>query len=835
LFLKNPISSMVSNLPLFPIQDVVSDVKNRLGEQGTLIVHAPPGAGKSTILPLQLMDEPWLVNKKILMLEPRRLAASSIAYRMADLLGEPVGQQIGYRIRFDTRISAHTKIEVITEGILSRMIQRDNALEDIGLVIFDEFHERSIHADLGLALCREIQQILRPDLRILLMSATLETAALSSLLSAPVVSSLGRQYPVKVIYTGESDPYLIPESCSQTTSKALRETQGDLLVFLPGKGEINRTAESLKRRHPEIAVYPLYGQLPHAKQQAALLPHPSGKRKVVLATSIAETSLTIEGIQVVIDSGFTRSSKYDPKCGLSRLTTLAITKDAADQRAGRAGRLMAGTCYRLWSPATQHNLLPFRTPEILETDLTPLVLELTKWGTKDIYSLTWLTPPPMGSIQLAMETLEDIGAIDAGKITAHGEDIYELPCHPRIAHMLLKGRELGFLALSTDLAAILEEKDPLDHAPSLDVTLRVEYLRRYRRDNMNHRGVEKIEKVAQVYRKLLQIRPENDPVDPFAVGLLLAYAYPERIASSKPGNQAQFQLANGKLAAMDYKDDLAHQPWLAIAHMDARDKLGKIFSAAPLNPQDLKPMIQRREKISWDTKKGGLIMQEEWRIGQLILQRIPLKSPDPSTQLAVVLQAIKNEGQHLLNFTEEVINWQNRVNCLRKWNPEETWPDVSTARLLQTCDDWLIMYLDRVKTVEDLKKIKLIEVLHNCLPYELGKLLHQLAPETLEVPSGSKIRIQYQEHGPPILAARLQELFGLMETPSVHGGKVPLLIHLLSPGYKPVQVTTDLKSFWNNTYHEVKKEMKRRYPKHYWPEDPLVAEAVSGVRRKPKS
>jgi ATP-dependent helicase HrpB len=361
------------------------------------------------------MEEPWLENKKILMLEPRRLAASSIAYRMADLLGEQVGERVGYRIRFDTRISAKTKIEVITEGILSRMIQQDNALEDIGLVIFDEFHERSIHADLGLALCREIQQILRPDLRILLMSATLETEALSNLLSAPVISSTGKQYPVKIIYGGESDPYLISEICSQATSKALNETQGDILVFLPGQGEIKKTAESLQKKHPEVAVYPLYGQLPHARQQAALLPHPTGKRKIVLATSIAETSLTIEGIQVVVDSGYTRSSKFDPKSGLSRLTTLPITKDAADQRAGRAGRLMPGICYRLWTSGTHYNLLPFRIPEILETDLTPLVLELTKWGTKNIHSLTWLTPPPMASIHQAMETLENIGAIDSGK------------------------------------------------------------------------------------------------------------------------------------------------------------------------------------------------------------------------------------------------------------------------------------------------------------------------------------------------------------------------------------------------------------------------------------
>lgn len=823
---------MELHVPVFPIHDVLPEVMKRMEEHNTLILHAPPGAGKSTILPLHFLGQSWLEKKKILMLEPRRLAASSIAHRMAGLLGEQVGDRVGYRIRFDTRISAKTKVEVITEGILSRLIQQDNELADIGLIIFDEFHERSIHSDLGLALCREIQQVLRPDLRILIMSATLDTDSLSTLLSAPVVSSPGRQYPVNIIYLGGTDPYLLPELCTQATRRALNETQGDILVFLPGKAEILKTAEMLKRAHPTLAVYPLYGQLPHGKQQAALLPHPAGKRKVVLATSIAETSLTIEGVQVVIDTGYTRSSRFDPKSGLTRLVTLPVTKDAADQRAGRAGRLGPGTCYRLWTTATQLNLLAFRTPEILETDLTALVLELTKWGTTAIQSLTWITPPPKAAIHQAFETLEAIGALEAGRITAHGKAVHALPCHPRIAHMLLKGVDTKLVELATDVAAVLEEKDPLDQASSLDLTLRVEFLRRYRRDNMNHKAVEKIEKVAAVYRKLLQVSQENVPVDPYAVGLLLAYAYPERIASSRPGNQAQFQLANGKIAAMDRKDDLSHQPWLAIAQLDDREKLGKIFSAAPLNPKDLKPMVKQRKKISWDSKKGGIIAIEEWRIGQIVLHSTPMKNPDKATLKAEVLRAVKDEGQHLLNFSPDVISWQNRVNFVRQNNPEEVWPDVSTPTLLQRSEDWLSMYLDQVRTVEDLRKIDLLSVLESTFSYEMGNRLNQLAPSYLEVPSGSKIPIQYQDSGPPILAARLQELFGLLETPKINTGKTPVLIHLLSPGFKPVQVTTDLRSFWSSTYHEVKKELKRRYPKHYWPEDPFVATAVSGVRRK---
>lgn len=824
--------SLIDSFRSLPIAAIVPEVRELLASQNTVILHAPPGAGKSTLLPLTLLEEKWLDGKKIVMLEPRRLAASSIAYRMSDMLERPIGHTVGYRIRFDNKVSENTRLEVVTEGILSRMIHRDNALEEVGIVIFDEFHERSIYSDLGLALCREIQQILRPDLRILIMSATLETDPLSRLLSAPVIKSEGKIYPVKIKYQGENDTRFIPEMCVQTILKAYKENTGDILVFLPGQGEIKKAAALLKEKRLDLKTHLLYGQLPHAKQQAAIRPDPSGKRKVVLATSLAETSLTIEGVQVVIDCGFTRSSRFDPNTSLTRLVTTPVSQDAADQRAGRAGRLGPGVCYRLWSKATQHQLAPFRTPEILEADLSVLVLELAKWGAKDVSQLAWLTPPPKGAVSQALELLEELGALENGKITAHGEKIYRLPCHPRISHMLLMSQSDGLETLATDIAAILEEKDPLDEASGLDINKRVEYLRRYRQRPFKRKRLEKIEKIAETYRKILQIKADNGLFDPLASGLLLAHAYPEKIASARPGNQAQFQLANGKIASMSHRDDLAHSPWIAIAQMDDREKMGKIFLAATLDPKDLKPLIRKMEKIIWDSKNGRLIAQEVWKIGQIVLQSLPLKNPDREKTKAALLSAVKSEGRQLLNFSNEVEQWQNRVLSLRRWNGALQWPDVSTETLLGNCEEWLTSYLEDIKSAEDFRRLDLLKILSYSLPYEQSLELEKLVPTSIEVPSGSRIKLEYGNHGePPILAVRLQELFGLAETPTVNEGKVPVVIHLLSPGFKQVQVTTDLASFWNNAYHDVRKDLKRRYPKHYWPDNPREAEAVRGVKR----
>lgn len=816
-----------------PVKEVIPEVLRKLNENSTLIVKAPPGAGKSTLIPLTLLDEPWLQGKKIIMLEPRRLAAKTIASRMAQLLGEEVGKTIGYRVRFENRTSSETRIEVLTEGILTRMLQSDNSLEEIGIVIFDEFHERSIHADLAMALCRESQQILRPDLKILVMSATLDMTRLSELLEAPTVVSEGKLYPVSVNYTDQQDEYLIPELTAQTVINATRKHEGDVLVFLPGQGEIRKCEEILKRSLKDFAIHPLYGQLPHNKQNEAITPNKEGKRKVVLSTSIAETSLTIEGIKIVVDSGFGRTSKFDPKSGLSRLETVMISQDAADQRAGRAGRLSEGVCYRMWSKATHLRLQEHRVPEIEQVDLSSLMLDMAQWGVTNLNTLTWLTPPPKASVALASDVLQQLGALEKGSITTHGKDIYKLPCHPRIAHMLLTAEATDNVSLACDIAAIVEERDPLPREKGIDIGLRIEALRRYRRDKGQGGIFKHIEKIASSYRRLFNVTPNNESFDDYEVGLLLANAFPERIACARPGNNAQFQLANGKLAQASHKDDLAHESWLAVANIDARDGMGKIFLASPLNPTDLKALVKTKEIIKWDTKDGGLIASQDLRIGSIILKSTPIANPNESHRIEAICEAVKKEGKQLLNFEKEVIKWQNRIISLKKWNPNDNWPDVSTDSLLLTNKEWLAPYLIGIKKPEALKKLNLKEILQYSLTHDQQVMLDILAPQTITVPSGSNIQINYSEHGDqPILAVRIQELFGLENSPKVNRDKQTVLLHLLSPGYKPVQVTSDLKSFWDNTYSEVKKELKGRYPKHSWPNDPWTAEALRGVKRK---
>lgn len=814
-----------------PVTDIIPTVRKHLATHNTLIVHAPPGAGKSTLLPLSVFEEPWLQGKKVLMLEPRRLAAKTIALRMSSLLGEPVGETVGYRIRFESAVSESTRIEVLTEGILTRMIHSDNALEGVGMVIFDEFHERGIHADVSMALCREAQQVLRPDLRIMIMSATLNMPQLTQLLNAPVAESMGRQYPVEIIYYGEQDELMLPEMTAKTVVRAVRDHEGDTLVFLPGQGEIKKCEAILRKALNGFAIHPLYGQLSSSKQYSAIMPNRSGKRKIVLATSIAETSLTIEGVKIVVDTGFSRASRFDPKSGLSRLETVPISKDSADQRAGRAGRLSPGVCYRMWSKATHERLAEHRTPEIMEADLASLVLDMAAWGVIDVSQLTWLTPPPKGALAQATETLHQLNALENGRITAHGKKIHALPCHPRIAHMLLMAEESRLLALATDIAALLEERDPLPRESGIDLNLRIEALRRHRQHQGQGNRMRRIEKIAGAYRKLFAIEEDNGVVDPYETGVLLAHAYPERIAYARPGNNAQFQLANGKYAAAGHRDDLAHESWLAIAHVDAREGMGKIFLASPLNPRDLAPLVKEQEVITWDTKKGGLLASKELKIGSIVLQSKPLPSPNMRHLLDAISNAIKQEGKILLPFDKEVEQWQYRVLSLRKWRPQEGWPDVSTHTLLMTNKEWLGPYLNQVKKPEDLKKLNLMEILHHQLDWEKRTALDQLAPAKVTVPSGSKIKLEYLENGaPPILAVRLQEVFGLADTPSINESKTPVVLHLLSPGFKPVQITTDLRSFWANAYFEVKKELKRRYPKHAWPDDPWKEEAVKGVK-----
>lgn len=834
-----------------PIVDVLPQLQTTLEQNSTVLLSAPPGAGKSTLVPLDLLEAKWLGEKKIIMLEPRRLAAKTVAMRMADLLEESVGETVGYRIRFETKTSSKTKIEVVTEGILTRMLQSDNSLEEVACVIFDEFHERSIYADVALALCRDAQQILRPDLKILVMSATLNLEELKKLLDAPVVESDGKQYPVELIYTDQQDEKLMAEVCAQTAVRALREQPGDILIFLPGEGEIKKCEEALGKVESRLdlstgqfEIHPLYGNLPPKQQMAAIMPSRNGARKIVIATSIAETSLTIEGIKVVIDCGFGRVQKFDPRSGLSKLETILISKDSADQRAGRAGRLSPGVCYRLWSKPAHAKLADHRTPEIAEADLSSFLLDMHIWGVSDIYSLTWLTPPPSHNLKMASELLHELGALENGKITEHGKKMNALPCHPRIAHMMLMaagthsvgaGHDLRLqnaISLAADIAALLEERDPLGKEAGTDINKRIEVMRRQRQSKSSGGKFARLNKIAEQYRKMMHAAEINDAVDPFETGVLLVYAYPERIAYARPGNNAQFQLSGGNLAMIHHTDDLAHEPWLAIANLDARDGMGKIFLASPLNPKDLLPLLKEREVIKWDSKKGGLTAAKEMRLGSIVLKSTPLVNPNPQQIQNAICDAIKKDGEHLLDW-KTVEQFQNRILSIKKWNENQDWPDVSIGSLLNQAENWLLPYLTNIRSNDDLKKLNLQEILYHFLDYEKQQLLNKLAPAKIEVPSGSSISIEYFSNGSaPVLAVRIQEVFGLEDTPTVNNGKQKILMHLLSPGYKPCQITGDLKNFWKETYFEVRKELKPRYPKHAWPDDPWTHPAIRGTKKQ---
>jgi ATP-dependent helicase HrpB len=818
----------------YPIGEVIPEIKSLLARSNRLILQAPPGAGKSTILPWSLLDEPWLAGKKIIMLEPRRLATKSVAVRMAELLSEKAGQTIGYRIRFEQVVSQATRCEVVTEGILTRMIQEDNTLENVGMVIFDEFHERSLHADLALAFCCEIQQIIRSDLRILVMSATLDTANVSAMLKdAPTVTSTGRQYPVTVKYVGQEKDVALVTSATRTIRRALHEQSGDLLVFLPGAGEILRVQEALEQDGVEAKVCALFGAMPFDKQQEAIFPDRAGNRKIVLATSIAETSLTIQGITTVIDSGYSRIPRFDPRSGLTRLDTVRVTKDAADQRAGRSGRLGPGVCYRLWSEPVQHMLLPSRQPEILEADLAPLVLELYNWGIISTDAVSWVTPPPAGAVSQAKSLLRQLGAIDDKGITPHGRLMLKLPAHPRIAHMLISVGRLE--ALAVDVAALLEERDPLEKTAGADLTLRVDALRKWRRGervNADTRVLDRVERAASAWRRIVNCKADNSrPVD-HDVGALIARAYPERIARQSDKFSPRYKLTNGRVAKLPDHDPLVRESWLAIADVDSGQHEGRIFLAATVHEDDFVHLASPYRMVTWDFDKGALVSTIEYRLGNVVIRSEPVTDIDPQERIAAICTAIRSEGLRMLTLQESHEEWRARIMSLRAWRVDEAWPDVSDEVLLSTLETWLGPYLQQVSRRQDLAKLDMNSILEGILPWELSGKLNQLAPPRLTVPSGSAIKIHYRNDGSaPHIEVRLQEMFGLQDTPTVNEGRNAVVIHLLSPGYKPVQVTQDLKSFWHTAYHEVRKEMRRRYPKHHWPEDPWTAEAVRGVKK----
>ncbi|HRG52739.1 MAG TPA: ATP-dependent helicase HrpB [Bacteroidia bacterium] len=832
------------NIPDFPIQQIIPDVKRVLEKQPLLILQAPPGAGKSTILPLALMDESWLNGKKIIMLEPRRIAARAVATRMASLCDEAVGKTIGYRIRFENKVSPQTRIEIVTEGILTRMLQNDNGLEGVGMVIFDEFHERSLQADLALALCYQMQQILRPDLRLLIMSATLDGAKLSALLNqAPVLTSEGRQYPVTHQYISVDEKTPLHLSMARVVRKALNEQQGDVLVFLPGAGEIQRTQQLLEEEGVSAKVVPLYGDLSQQKQQEALLPDPAGNRKVVLATSIAETSLTIEGIKTVVDSGYARVPRFDPRSGLTKLETIRVTKDAADQRAGRAGRLSAGVCYRLWGQGFHVHLIDNRKPEILEADLAPLMLELSQWGIKNMEELSWLTLPSTGSQAQAKELLHTLQALKDNQITAHGKKMLQLPTHPRLANMLLESvsfeknnSTLRFVALACDVAALLEERDPLPKDAGTDLSLRIEVLRKYRsgeRVNADRQVLDRIERLSLSWRKLMHTEVDNQVPNHFHVGKLIATAFPERIAQRIDKNGLRYRLGNGRIARLADHDPLSADEWIAVAQLDAGNSEGKIFLASAFDSRDLMDLATEKKIITWDNNKKMVVGSIQKQVGNLTLESKPITQIEEADRIAVICNMIREEGLRALNWGEAQQDWQCRVMSLRIWRPTEPWPDVSDEQLLATLEDWLSPYLIGIYKLAEIQKLDLQQVIQSILPWELSQKLNILAPTRMEVPTGSLIKLQYTLDGSKVeMAVRLQELFGLLETPTINEGRTKIVIHLLSPGYKPVQITQDLKSFWNKTYFEVRKDLLSRYPKHHWPIDPLTAEAVRGPKKR---
>jgi ATP-dependent helicase HrpB len=833
-------------LPDLPINEVLPALNNALVERRSVLIEAPPGAGKSTIVPIALLRSPWLKGQKILMLEPRRIAARAVANRMAVLLGESVGHGVGFRTRMETRVSRETRIEVVTEGILTRMLQEDSALTGIGCVIFDEFHERSLNADLGLALCIESQQNLREDLRLVVMSATLELKPLVRLLEdAPVVSAKGRSFEVRTHYVPRRSEIHLELQVSQVVRSALREHAGDVLCFLPGAAEIRRVQRTLEEGGLDrsIRVMPLYGELDGTDQDAALEPSAPGQRKVVLATSIAETSLTIEGIRVVVDSGMRRHAEFDPATGMSRLVTGKVSQAAADQRRGRAGRLSEGECYRLWSEGTHTSLSPQTPPEILHADLAPLALELACWGAADATSLAWLDPPPAAPLAQARDLLRQLEAIDAGaRVTPHGRALQKLGMHPRLAHMRVMAQELNAARLACDLAAILSERDILRAgagARDADLRLRVAVLRGDSRDMPAGVTVDARAKAhaqrssSQWQRDLRNVRDTADPHE--ATGVLLAWAYPDRIARAR-GDGARYLLANGRGARFGEPQALAKSEFIVAAELDGADREARIFLAAPISLQDLEThfaaLITDTAEIHWDERAEAISAKRERRLGALLLESSEMRAPDPDAMQEAVLTGIKQVGIAGLPWTQELRQRQARVMLMRQYHVASPvpWPDLSDEALERTLEAWASPWIMGFTRREHFARLDLSNALRSFLTRAQESILEREAPTHFTVPSGSHIPIDYLDGENPTLSVRLQELFGLSETPAVAGGKLPLLLKLLSPAGRPVQITKDLVSFWNRGYHEVKKDLKGRYPKHYWPDDPYTAQATRRAR-----
>lgn len=835
-----------------PIEAVLPEILRTLRDRPNAVLTAPPGAGKTTRIPLALLDASWLHGKKLLMLEPRRLATRAAAHRMAVTLNESVGETVGYRMRLDTKIGPNTRIEVVTEGILMRLLQHDPSLEAYAMVLFDEFHERSLQADTGLALCLETQRLFRPDLRLLVMSATLDCGPVGLLLGqAPTIRCDGRMFPVKTCYLDQPVSSRLDLTVTQIIRRALAHEQGSLLVFLPGMADIRRIERTLldAALGPNILVAPLHGDLPQALQDAAIEPAKPGVRKIVLATSIAETSLTIDGVRIVVDAGQLRTPRFNPRSGLTRLETSRVTQDSADQRRGRAGRLEPGICYRLWTEREQISLTPRRPPEMLEADLTPLVLELALWGVRDPSELSWLTPPPSGAVTQARELLTQLGALDSnGSITSHGRAMAELSLHPRLAHMILRAQSLRMATLACDLAALLSERDIFRHHRghrNADLRIRLDAL--YGQQDLadsatiDRGAVQHIKRTADLWRRQLirtttgERSNAKDQLD--QVGLLLALAYPDRIAQRQDGGEARYLMANGRGASFAGPDPLGTEDYLVIAELDGGQQWARIDLAAPASGTALADLYEKdivaTEMVAWDDKTHSVRATRQRRLGSLVLSQQPLSKPDPLLIATALVQGVRQSGLAALAWTPELQQWRARVQLLRRADASASrWPDLSDETLLDTIEQWLGPYLAGITTLDRVKRMDLTTPLHALLTWEQRQQLDRLAPTHLTVPSGSHVRLDYEASEMPVLAVRLQELFGCQDTPRVAGGKIPVMLHLLSPAKRPVQVTQDLAGFWRNTYHDVRKELRGRYPKHHWPDDPLTAPPTAKAKRR---
>ena len=852
-----------------PIDEALPPLLAALASGRNAVLVAPPGAGKSTVVPLALLDEPWARGQKIVLLEPRRLAARAVATRMASSLGERPGGTVGYRMRLETRVSAETRLEVVTEGVLTRMLQSDPALGGVAAVIFDEFHERSLNADVGLALARDAQRHLSPELRLLAMSATLDGAAVARLLGgAPVIEHAARVHAVETHYVGKGLPALPgplgpgdepPEAVvARVVRRALAEVPGDLLVFLPGAGEIRRVQTRLSDADlgADVDLRPLFGELPGAEQDAALEPARAGRRKVVLATNIAETSLTIDGVRAVVDSGLERRSVFDPGTGMSRLETQRISRASAEQRAGRAGRTAPGVCYRIWAESAQRTLAAHAPPEIATADLAPLALELAVWRT-DAGELDWLDAPPAATLSAARDLLRRLDALDdAGRATAHGRALHAIGVHPRVAQMLLAARDLGAPRAGAELAALLSERDVLRGGRAgggerdSDIRSRLEYLRRGARDA----ALERVRRLERAFRNQLGATRDADAADAnVEPGLLLAFAYPDRIGKRRPGDGGRYQLANGRGATFANPESIAREELIVAVDVDDRERDARILLAAPLAREDLlehfAAQFVDREEVVWDARAEAVLARRTVRLGELVIDDKPLADIPPDAAARALLEGLRALGIEALPWDDDSRDLVARVEFVRalraaqrvdeggrardRASAVDEWPDFAHAALSHDLA-WLEPFLTGATRRAHLARVPLVAALRARLTPKQQRELDELAPTHVTLPTGTRAKIDYRDDNAPVASMRMQEVFGLAATPKIGGGRVPVTFKLLSPAHRPLQVTRDLASFWRNAYVDVRKDMRGRYPRHYWPENPLEAEPTKRAKPRPR-